>query len=318
MYSRIQQGRPCTAIELYQADTCLPKTSALPITNVNNSPGIFLSRNVKVPFDNVSAFKQCSNSQSFQSEMNDKSFGKLDDLITFPDDFIPKQGSSVKIAGSVNRVTTSEGQAETHIKFTWTRNIIPHFKSQKQSELVGSGQESSSSFDKDLGRAQYTVGYLNQDFGVPLSKDNIDELLTKGNKKVISTIAHQGHLADVANILYGISRVNEDHIFTQDHHKNVEHEIHANEEVWSITSRSHFQLRNQEDEEYVKGFHATVEQTTFLDSNTFDSDGQRILTTQPDSKHSVQKIELNLIVPTLPEKEGFLSRIHKVLAYKGA
>lgn len=317
MYSRISQGIRRTTNELHQADTSSSQISAFPITNVNNSPEVFFPRNVEAPTDNVSALKKRSNSRGFQSEMHNKSFGKLDALITFPDEFIPKQDGSVKIAGSVNRITTSEGQAETHIKFTWIRKITPHFKAQEQSEIVEDGQESSSSFDKDIGRAQYTIRYLNQDSGIPFSKGNIDELLTIENKKVISTIAHQGHLADVTDMLYGISRVKEDHLFTQDPDKNVEHEIHAHEEVWSITSKSHFQLRSHEDENYVKGFNATIEQTTFLDSNTFDNNGHRILTIQPDSKHSVQKIELNLIAPTLPEKGEFTSRLRSVLAYFG-
>lgn len=256
-------------------------------------------------------------SRSFGELIGNNEFAALDRLLHVPDSFIESENNPVIVRGNIQDEPASEGSetSSRSITVSWERKI-PHFQPTHESELVEEGAAVSEAFAKDLHRSVYTTSYAALGMDIPFSAADVDQFFSPQNKKILSTVAHQGHLADIAIELYGVRRVDDDNTFSAKRDSKPEHLIVHEGDVYRITSRQQFEMKNMDTEEYLAegSFSATVEQTTYLDATNFDASGSRLLTYQTKDKPSTQRIVFKMRLPNSPpttptKKGGLFSRM---------
>lgn len=255
--------------------------------------------------------------RSFEDLIGNPAFGALDRLLIVPESFIRSEANPVVVRGNIRDEPATEegGGGGQNISVSWERKI-PHFQPAHESELVEEGATVSEAFAKDLHRSFYTLSYAAGGEPIPFLATDVDAFFSPQNKKILSTVAHQGHLADISIELYGIRRVDDDNTFSAKRGSKPEHLIVHEGDSYRITSTQHFEMKNMDTEEYLEAgsFVATVEQTTYLDASTFDASGNRLLTYQAKDKPSIQRIVFKMRVPPIQQaapikKGGFFSRM---------
>ncbi|HFK5814512.1 TPA: RHS repeat-associated core domain-containing protein, partial [Enterobacter ludwigii] len=314
--------RDATGLYYYGYRYCQPWSgrwlSADPAGTVDGLNLFRMCRNNPVTLKDSDGRMQEPANQTFSGYIGRDEFSVFDKLLKFPELFYESEDNPSSLAGNIHEENVAEGERshQKKISVVWGREVTPHFQPKHPSEIAPDGGISLA-FIQDISRATYTISFAPADEGMKFTKEDIDKIFSPQAKQVISTIAHQGHLADITIELYGILPVDDMNRFVQKRGNMPEHRIFNEGGQYRITSIKQFEFKNSDTEEYdeISGFTATVEQTTYLDAKGFDGSGNRILSYQSMDKPSFQKISLTMILPenpgnqpVVPAGKGFFSR----------
>lgn len=235
---------------------------------------------------------------SFSDHIGEE-FGEFDRLIKFPKEFLASSGNALSMSGNIQEVSpiNEEKSAGKRISITCKGEFTPGFSPTHQSEQI-SDDGISSAFAADISRNDYIYSISRADFSIKLDSSDYSQPFTPQALGIISSIAHQGHLADVTGKLFEMIPDNSENLFMPKRGSRPEHRIINNGDVYEIVSSAKFELRNLTNGKYVDdgGFFATIEQTTFLDAKNFDG-GNRVLAYRPKDAPSVWKISFSMMLP---------------------
>ncbi|MGX5102972.1 RHS repeat-associated core domain-containing protein, partial [Enterobacter cloacae] len=314
--------RDATGLYYYGYRYCQPWSgrwlSADPAGTVDGLNLFRMCRNNPVTLKDADGRMQEPANHTFSGYIGRDEFSVFDKLLNFPELFHESEENPSSLAGNIHEENIAGGghSNQKKISVTWEREVTPHFQPTHPSEIAPA-EGVSLAFMQDISRATYTISFAPSDEGMSFTTEDVDKIFSPQAKQVISTIAHQGHLADITIALYGILPVDGMNRFVQKRGNTPEHRILNEGGQYRITSIKQFEFKNSDTEEYdeISGFTATVEQTTYLDAKEFDGAGNRILSYQSMDKPSFQKISLTMILPEntgnqsiAPPRKGFFSR----------
>lgn len=265
--------------------------------------------------------------QSFESEFG-PTFAALDKVIEFPDIFKSlKEGTA--FIGNVSE----HSPGRLRLKVFWQQEVPAYqpMASEREIGAVGDdGRESlgpdaelartlgvTEQFAKDLHRSVYTV--IEGDQETPLVRHTIDQLFTRQQKGIISTIAHQAHAAELAVLSYGIEPAggafDEQNQFraswVQAPGAEPEHIIRkpsSGDRSLTITSRQIFSLKYTSTEQLEADLSLTTEQITAL---RVETQSNEITYHYQDAHPTIQKLQISYVTPVAPvsSKRSLASKI---------
>ena len=256
--------------------------------------------------------------QSFESELG-PAFSALDKLIDFPNIF-KTAPEGVVLKGNVSE----HSPGRLRLKVYWQREV-PTYQPLPSERVIGAlgddgrghlGPDAqraralgvTEQFAKDLPRSSYTVIEGGQE--KPLLEHNIDQLFTRQQKEIVSTLAHQAHAAELAVLSYGIEVAGgtfDDQgqfraSWVQAPGADPEHIIEKpspGDRSLTITSRQIFSLKYTSTEQLVADLTLTTEQITALRVDV--QNGETTYQYQ-NAEPTIQKLQIAYSAPAAPVK----------------
>lgn len=163
--------------------------------------------------NNPTTLKDVDGEQSFEGAFGEE-FKVLDSVLMFPKIFEGEQ------AGVVFKGNIEATAVKRRTTVFWQRNV-PAYQPTESESIIGPaggvqdvygpeaqyalGMQVTEQFAKDIKRGTYSVVAGGSE--MPLLASNLDEHFNVQQRGVISTIAHQAHLADTWKLLHGIEPV---------------------------------------------------------------------------------------------------------------
>lgn len=265
--------------------------------------------------------------QSFESEFG-PDFSALDKVIDFPEIF-KAAPEGVVLKGNVSE----HSLGRLRLKVYWQREV-PAYQPLPSEQVIGAlgddgrgqlGPDAqrartlgvTEQFAKDLTRSSYTVIEGGQE--KPLGEHTIDQLFTRQQKEIVSTLAHQAHAAELAVLSYGIEAAggtfDEQGQFraswVQAPGADPEHIIEKpspSDRSLIVRSRQIFSLKYTETEQLAADLSLTAEQISVL---RVDRQGGEITYHYQDAHPTIQKLQISYVTPVAPvsTKRSLASKI---------
>lgn len=253
-----------------------------------------------------------------------KDFSALDAYIKFPDIF-KGQAAPMKFTGNVH-----VDEAKRKLTVSWERRVDAYQPSASELNIHDAPAADATlpqnpsdtdyakwlgtteQFAKDLKRTENLYVLRAGDAEAPLLPFNIKSFIKPQSLGVISTLAHQAHLAPITMEVMNIPFVGEAFaLWVGAIGATPETYIDIEEEGASVTSRFAFTLKDVETERKKSELHLIAEQTTWLGVSQGDEGPYYSLQTD---KQSVQRIRINLALPDIniaPTKTSFFPSLFK-------